>query len=518
MDHMTRKVVAHTLLVLTGAAVVLAAILAAPAQAAPTAVIERDGEPIAMTVNGRITIERGEVADDVWLANGRATVAGRVEGSVIVLNGGATITGSVGGDVTVVSGDVTLGPEAVVRGDVRASEPIVRDGQAVVDGSVEQTSVLGGARRVLSQLRAAMWVSLTLAVLLFGLVALRLAGDLVRRARARLAARPFRSTGLGVLVMLALLLLVVVTMASIIGGLLGLMLLGLIALVGVAGLVVAATAVGRLILRRRSTVVAFLVGAAVLRIAALLPFVGGLVTVVAALMGTGALLSALRNRRTEDDEAPSEAGVDQPDSEGDADEAVPASTAAGAGINLDLRPGHEPPPIIDDRDATSGGSGQLASESIWLDRPVAGGDEPGLAPSTADPVLDLSDGQPTGPDAASAPDPHPAVIAALPVREEETVVGPDRPTGAGIRQALFANGPTPGTTTPTEPPPALEPTETASYKGPLFTETDPTRMRPRASARDRLFADAPLAQVDDDDLDPGSLFSTAGRAWRPDTD
>ena len=79
---------------------------------------------------GSLTLDPGGVWNDVVIADGSLTIAGRVEGEVFVVNGRVLIrTGAeVRGNLTVMGGDLHLEPGADVQGDIN-----VLSGQAVID-------------------------------------------------------------------------------------------------------------------------------------------------------------------------------------------------------------------------------------------------------------------------------------------------------------------------------------------------------------------------------------------------
>lgn len=508
---MARNVVTRALLVLVGTVILLAVVIPVPVQAASTALIERDGEPVIVTLNGLSLVDRGDVVDDVWIANGRATVNGRVEGNVIILNGDTAVRGSVGGDIIVVRGEVWIGPEATVGGDIQASEPITVSEGAVVEGTVEQTSVVGGVRTLVPVLRTALWVGLTVALFALGFLAMRLAGGMVDSAGDHLTARPFGSAVRGLVALVLIPLLGIITLATIIGGLLGLLLLAIAMLAAVAGLIVASTAIGRWILPWQSRLLAFAIGAVVLRIVALVPVVGDLVTVIAALFGTGALLLALRDGQTDDEAEAAPTDTDPSEVEPALAASAVTDPTAGPGNNLDLRPGHGAP-VLDVRED--------------------------------DPAIEVPDDQPLFTEESLTDAPRPEILASLPVREDHFADDPQGVPGNGVHRSLFADAPEMAAT-PSEAPVFTEPAaHTAGgpgYQGPIFTEPepDPTRMpttpaegtepgehdvappetdtltRPPRAAEDRFFADEPWIEDDDPDLASGGLFSEGGRAWRP---
>jgi hypothetical protein len=79
---------------------------------------------------GNLTLDPGGVWNDVVIADGNLTIAGRVEGEVFVVNGKVLVRSGalVRGNLTVMSGDLRLEPGAEVEGEIN-----VLSGQAVID-------------------------------------------------------------------------------------------------------------------------------------------------------------------------------------------------------------------------------------------------------------------------------------------------------------------------------------------------------------------------------------------------
>ncbi len=78
----------------------------------------RYGRP-ALRIGEDHLVRAGELAHEVVVISGSATIEGRVERDVVVVLGSATLgpNGSVGGDLVVVSGSATIAPGATIGGD-----------------------------------------------------------------------------------------------------------------------------------------------------------------------------------------------------------------------------------------------------------------------------------------------------------------------------------------------------------------------------------------------------------------
>lgn len=243
---------------------------------------------------GSVLVDRDETVNDLIVVDGDVTIRGRVTGDVVVVDGNVTIRGSVAGDVVAVSGLATLGRRARVAGDLVYGDdrPVQAPGSRV-DGDVEKFKI-GDASAIAA---IGLWLGFTISLLLLGVVLLLLApraGDAIARAgrdKPMLAAL----VGLGGLILLPVI--AIVACITVIGLPLGIVLLLLILPLYAVGYLSAALIVGRLI-RKQARILAFVIGLVILQLLTLIPFVGGLVGLLATIFGLGALLIALFRARS----------------------------------------------------------------------------------------------------------------------------------------------------------------------------------------------------------------------------
>ncbi|MEA2155824.1 MAG: hypothetical protein QOE11_1964 [Solirubrobacteraceae bacterium] len=253
------------------------------------------GSKARIVVVGDVLVDRGVTSKDVYVANGDVTVRGTVDGDLVVADGDVTIRGRVTGTVVTAAGTAVLGRRAQVDGDVvwGNKRPQVAPG-AKVGGKVKKIKATG----IGTGARIAIWGAFTLSAFLLGLLLLllfpRAAEGVGRSARAHTG----RSALFGVLAFLLIPILGVVLLVTVIGIPLGIgLLLATLPLYGIA-YVASAFVVGRLILKKSARILAFLVGLLILRALAFVPILGGIVWIVATVIGLGALLdAALRARR-----------------------------------------------------------------------------------------------------------------------------------------------------------------------------------------------------------------------------
>jgi cytoskeletal protein CcmA (bactofilin family) len=285
------------------ALVVAVLAIAEPAGAQADQTGQDDGTQVVLT--GRAEVRAGERADTVVILDGPATIDGLVDGAVVALNGDirVTATGVVEEAVVALNGRAFIEDGARVGGDVVSSRsPQVGPG-ATVEGETRTVRFSFRALGVLFWI--AWWFAVTFSVLVLGLLLLRLAPRAMAAALAVAQAEVGPAIAWGVAIGIGLPVLSVLVMLTLIGiplGLLGLLSLGLIFTLGY---VVGALAVGRLMVKEpTSRYLAFLAGLVVLRLAGLVPFIGGLVTFVAFVYGVGALaIAAGRAARREPEPA-----------------------------------------------------------------------------------------------------------------------------------------------------------------------------------------------------------------------
>jgi hypothetical protein len=285
-------------------------LLAAPAYAAEKKVLGdvlvEEGE-IAEEVYifwGDVTVE-GSVKDDVETGVGNIRIEGPVGGDVDAGSGEVRINAPVGGDVEVGHGDVYLERGAQLEGDVSVgSGKVFRDQEARVP--ITQTAGMASDFDDDSLFEAFSdalgWVVMTLGLMAAAvLLAVAAPGSLRASARS-LETVPGRSFMLGLgSVPVAFILSVLLTITIV--GILLLFLLwpAYLALI-IFGALVTAYFLGRKVLLvtgryRAGDVLAAAIGAFLVSAVCLIPFVGGLIFLALALLGTGGAVSALFARR-----------------------------------------------------------------------------------------------------------------------------------------------------------------------------------------------------------------------------
>lgn len=269
--------------------------LAIPAVAPALADAADPQERIVIT--GPVVVDRGDTTGDVVVIDGDVLVRGTVDGDLVVLQGDVTLRGTVKGDVIAGKDKVIVGDRGRIDGDLRYGDEKPEGATSdKVGGDVERFDFESIAAPAGVGIVLGLWLAVTFSIFLLGLVLLLLfprAADAVARSGAG------KSLLVGLLTFILLPILALVALVTIIGLPLGFVLLLAFVVLLAIGYVSAAWLLGRRILKPpKARILAFLVGLVILRLLALIPFVGGLISFLATLLGLGALaLAAGRARK-----------------------------------------------------------------------------------------------------------------------------------------------------------------------------------------------------------------------------
>ena len=282
----------------------IAGALLAFAFALPAAAQEDDGVDAndQIVLNGRLIVPEGQTVDTAVIFNGPVTVDGTVTETVVVFNGDAVISGSVGEDVVAFNGTVLVRSGARIGGDLITQQtPRVEQG-ATIGGSRRRVTTKFDAERLGIASRMAWWIAYSVSTLILGLLLLLFAPAMDRAIVEAVRNRTGASIGFGVGVFFLVPIAAVIFLILIVSFPLGLFLLLALALLYTIGFVAGAHALGRLILKPPSSrFVAFLIGWGILRVLALVPVLGGLLWLAAAILGLGALAVAARRASSVED-------------------------------------------------------------------------------------------------------------------------------------------------------------------------------------------------------------------------
>jgi len=261
---------------------------------------ETDDDAIVV-INGDVEVERGELAEGVFIVNGDAYVRGRVDGDVILVAGDVIVRGRIDGNLVTIAGQARLAPRARVGGDLIYGDeaPRLAPGARVV-GEIEEENWFDSLGLFPLVGAFAFWLAMSISAVVLGIAIVLIAPQALEAAFAQARRRFWTVVGIGAGIFVALPLVALfsaITLAGLplaIG--IGLALLPLAAL----AYVTAAWALGRALVKPpQSRILSFLAGLAILRALALIPVLGLLAWLVAVIVGLGLLGAAVAAARTE---------------------------------------------------------------------------------------------------------------------------------------------------------------------------------------------------------------------------
>lgn len=264
---------------------------------------------------GDITIEAGERVNDAVSLGGSLVVRGWVTGDAVSLGGGVRLMpgARVDGDITALGGSVVVEPGAVAFGsqtglgergafnvdhDRGPSTTASPSGASEAVDSGSSDSVIG--RWVEDRLeglgllikKVGHMLALYGLIVVLGLIMLGVAPLRTRALAAAVATHPGKSLGLGLLVILGAILAIIVLAISVVGIPFAAILAVVVGCAAVLGLTGVSILIGELLpfraLRDRSAL-KLLVGAGLLVVALAIPYAGGVLGVLATIVGLGSL-------------------------------------------------------------------------------------------------------------------------------------------------------------------------------------------------------------------------------------
>ena len=278
-------------------AILLVAAFAAPVAMAADEALPHTGR-VLMAFGGDISVPVGEQADVVFVVNGDADIAGTVN-TLTVIDGNATLHGATVESIVIVSGTLALEEGTTVLGNVRSIESTVTQAEGVeVAGDIKGVDAeLIALGAFLGPALLLFAIGLLLASLVAGLLLVAVGTRQLRAAERVIATEPLKAFGTGLFAAIVIPILAIVAIVTIVGAPLGLgILLGALPLLAFVGFLVGGIFLGEELLGTRKEPAAArpyrgaLLGIVLLQVIGLVPFVGGLATAVASILGLGAIL------------------------------------------------------------------------------------------------------------------------------------------------------------------------------------------------------------------------------------
>lgn len=276
--------------------VALAALLLPAAAAAETRA--EDGDAIVV-VSGDVTVPRGESVDGVFIVSGDLRLSGHVDGDVVLVSGDALVSGRIDGSLVTIGGQARLLPQAFVSGNVHYGDerPEVA-GAAIVRGDVSREDGLDSVDFLPFISVFLFWVAVGVSMAILGVVLLLIAPRAADALQERSRERAGPVIAIGVAVAISLPVAGAIAAVTLVGLPLGFLILLALLPLGAIAYCVAAWALGRRIVGPpHGRILAFLAGLAILRALALVPIVGFLVGLAAAIFGLGLIGAAIGGAR-----------------------------------------------------------------------------------------------------------------------------------------------------------------------------------------------------------------------------
>lgn len=282
--------------------IILSLLLLALIPSSALAQQERQGgdhnDDVLIRINGQLNLMENQTAGTVIVISNDANIAGRVTEGLVVIDGNATVSGVVEGDVTVLSGEIDLLETARIDGDLNLYDSdLNRQPGSVIDGTTHERSAITWSSWDSLALSAYLWAAMTIFSVVVALLFAAAGGRQLVTSAGFITERTGKTilaTVVGGIMIPVLAVLAILTIFGIPVGL-GLLLL-LMPIMAVLGYVVAGTRIGIWLVERErdpETIghpyLAAVLGVVVLHVVGLVPFLGGLIQFIAAVVGAGAL-------------------------------------------------------------------------------------------------------------------------------------------------------------------------------------------------------------------------------------
>jgi cytoskeletal protein CcmA (bactofilin family) len=259
------------------------------------------GEVVA--AGGTVTLTpEARVEGRAWLSGGRVVIAGRIARELKVAAASVSVAGEIDGDVRIAARTIEILPAARIKGDLvyTSGKPARIDPGAQIQGRVTYTkSVLAQrAGRIGLVVFALLRIALLVDVIVCGAILLLLFPGFAVSAARTIRSDPWKSLGLGFLVLIVTPIVGIMLVVTIIGIPIGLALGALYMLAMLLGYLTAAVFLGELGARlvgrgpelpTGGRVLSLVLALVVLALVRLIPVLGGIVALLAVVIGLGAV-------------------------------------------------------------------------------------------------------------------------------------------------------------------------------------------------------------------------------------
>jgi len=254
------------------------------------------GESTLVAVGRGARLAADDAVGTLVVVSGNAVVEGHAR-TVVVVGGDLRVSGIIDATLIAVESDVTLTRSSVVRGDLMVVRgELERESGSVVEGSITR-NISVRLTWALTLVSVLLWLGITIALIVTGLVLVAIARRQIRGAGDLLTGAPGPVALATIVLATGLPAVAIAAMVTVVGTPLGLgLLLFVLPLLCIVGYVVASELLGRLLLRSTtpespvpSPYASVLLGLSVFQLTSLIPAVGGVVVVLAAAYGAGGI-------------------------------------------------------------------------------------------------------------------------------------------------------------------------------------------------------------------------------------
>ena len=258
------------------------------------------GEVVA--AGGTVTLApEARVDGRAWLSGGTVVIAGRIARELKVAAASVSVAGEVDGDVRIAARTIEILPTARIKGDLvyTSGKPARIDPGAQIQGRVTYTKSVLAERtgRIGRVVGAVVRIALLAGVIVCGVVLLLLFPGFAVSAARTIRSDPWKSLGLGFLLLIVTPIVGIILVITIIGIPVGLALGALYMVALLLGYLTAAVFLGELGARligrgpelpTGGRVLALVLSLVALALVWLIPVVGGIVALLAVVIGLGA--------------------------------------------------------------------------------------------------------------------------------------------------------------------------------------------------------------------------------------
>lgn len=267
--------------------------LALPA-VAPAQTSDHKDDAIVV-ISGDVTVPRGDTVDGIVVVSGDVRLAGHVTGDVVLVSGDAVVSGKIDGSLVTFGGQARLLPKAYVAGNVHYADkrPIVA-GRAIVRGDVSKENGFDSLDLLPFISVFFLWLGVGISMAILGILLLLIAPRAAAAIEARSRERVGPLIAIGIAVAISLPVAAAIATVTLVGLPLAFLISLAILPLWAVGYCVSAWVLGRRFVKPpRHQIWSLLAGMAILRAAALVPIVGFLVGLAAAVFGLGLIAAAI---------------------------------------------------------------------------------------------------------------------------------------------------------------------------------------------------------------------------------